>query len=113
MASADLSRVLQKQAKGSAGWAEKLFAVVLLGTMIAALGIRNILPADALTPVITTLLFALAAAAAGFALLWRRKQRRTMWLDIAGVLTFVGVAISILIEPDQLIRLFTHSDQPD
>jgi hypothetical protein len=29
-----------------------------------------------------------------------------MWFDIAGVLTFVGVGVSILIEPDQMVRLF-------
>jgi len=28
-------------------------------------------------------------------------------------LTFVGVAVSILIEPDQMVRLFILSDQPD
>ena len=36
-----------------------------------------------------------------------------MWFDIAGILTFVGVAFSILIEPDQMVRLFILSDQPD
>jgi hypothetical protein len=36
-----------------------------------------------------------------------------MWFDIAGVLTFVGVAVSILIESDQMVRLFILSDQPD
>ena len=38
---------------------------------------------------------------------------RAMWFDIAGILTFVGVAFSILIEPDQMVRLFMLSDQPD
>jgi hypothetical protein len=36
-----------------------------------------------------------------------------MWFDIAGLLTFVGVAVSVLIEPDQMIRLIILSDQPD
>jgi len=29
------------------------------------------------------------------------------------VLTFVGVAVSVLIEPDQMVRLFILSDQSD
>jgi hypothetical protein len=36
-----------------------------------------------------------------------------MWFDIAGMLTFVGVAVSVLIEPDQVVRLFIQSNQPD
>ena len=71
------------------------------------------LPTDALAPAIATLLFALGAATAGFALLLLRDRARTMWLDLAGLLTFVGIVVSILIEPDQMVRLFTLSDQPD
>jgi hypothetical protein len=36
-----------------------------------------------------------------------------MWFDLAGSLTFIGVVISALIEPDQMVRLFTLSDQPE
>jgi hypothetical protein len=57
--------------------------------------------------------FTLGAMTAGLALLCRRNQARTLWFDIAGILTFVGVAVSILIEPDQMVRLVTLSDQPD
>jgi len=73
----------------------------------------HVLPIDALTPALATVLFTLGAATAGFALLCRRNQARALWFDIAGVLTFVGVAVSILIEPDQMVRLFILSDQPD
>jgi hypothetical protein len=90
-----------------------LVAGVLLCALIATLGIRNAVPIDALAPMIATLLFVLAGAAAGVALLWRRHQARTTWFDIAGMLTFVGVAVSVLIEPDQMVRLFTSSDHPD
>src|SRR5712671_5993889 len=83
------------------------------GALTATLGLRLALPTDALAPVIATLLFALAAAAAGLAFLCRRNQIRTAWLDIAGSLTFVGVAVSILIEPDQMVRLLTLSEQSD
>jgi hypothetical protein len=113
MASADSSSVFRKQAQGSAGWGKRLIAGVLLCALIATLGIRNAVPIDALAPTIATLLFVLGGATAGVALLWRRNRVRTTWFDIAGMLTFVGVAVSLLIEPDQMIRLFTHSNQPD
>jgi hypothetical protein len=113
MASADRSRAFRKQAQGSAGWGERLVAGVLLFALIATLGIRNAVPIDALAPMIATLLFVLGGTAAGVALLWRRNQARVTWFDIAGMLTFVGVAVSVLIEPDQMVRLFADSDQPD
>jgi hypothetical protein len=113
MAFADHSQIVRKHGQGPTDRPKELFAGVLLGALITTLGMSNVLPTDALAPAITTLLFAFGAATAGFALLCRRNQARTMWRDIAGVLTFVGVAVSVLIEPDQMVRLFTLSDQPD
>jgi uncharacterized membrane protein HdeD (DUF308 family) len=113
MAFTDRSQIVRKRDRGSTHRAKELFAGILLGVLIAALGIRSVLPTDALVPAVVTLLFALGAATAGFALLCRRNQARTMWFDIAGILTFVGVAVSILIEPDQMVRLLMLSDQPD
>ena len=113
MAFADRSRAFRKQAQGSVDRGERLFAGVLLCALIATLAVRNALPIDALAPAIATLLFVLGGATAGVALLWRRNQARTMWLDVAGMLTFVGVAVSVLIEPDQMVRLFVQSNQPD
>jgi len=112
MAFTDRSQIVRKHGQGT-DRGKELFAGILLGTLIATLGMRNVLITDALAPAIATLLFALGAATAGFALLCRRNQTRAAWFDIAGVLTFVGVAVSILIEPDQMVRLFTLSDQPD
>src|SRR6266436_2291431 len=113
MAFADRSQIVRKQDQGSRHRAKELFAGILLGALIATLGMSYVVPGDALTPAIATLLFTLGAATAGVALLCRRKRARAMWFDIAGVLTFVGVAVSILIEPDQMVRLFILSDQPD
>ncbi len=66
-------------------------AGILLVALIATLGIRNLVPVDALAPAIVTLLFAVGATTAGFALLCRRDRFRTMWFDLAGSLTFIGV----------------------
>ena len=75
--------------------------------------IRNLVPADALAPAIVTLLFAVGAATAAAAWLCRAGRFRIMWFDLAGSLTFIGVVLSVLIEPDQMLRLFTLSDQPE
>lgn len=113
MTSTDRSQIVRKHGRGSADRTQELFGGILLAALITVVAMRNVLPADALAPVIATLLFALGAAAAGFALLCRRDRARTLWFDIAGALTFVGVAVSILIEPDQMVRLCALSDQPD
>ena len=81
--------------------------------LLATVAIRNVVPADALAPAIVTLLFAVGAVTAGVALLCRRDRFRIMWFDLAGSLTFIGVVISVLIEPDQMVRLFALSDQPE
>ncbi len=92
---------------------KELFAGILLVALIATVGIRNVVPTDLLAPAIVTLLFAVAAVAAGLALLCRRDRFRIMWFDLAGSLTFIGIVLSVLIEPDQMVRLFTLSDQPE
>ena len=86
---------------------------VTLAVLLATLAIRNLLPADALAPAVVTLLFAFGAVTAGAAWLCRSRRVRIMWLDLAGSLTFIGIAISVLIEPDQIAGLFTLSDQPE
>jgi uncharacterized membrane protein HdeD (DUF308 family) len=112
MAYADRNQIVRKRDHGSTDRAKELFAGVLLGALIATIATSDILPPGALAPAIATLLFVLGAATAALALLCGR-DRASMWFDIAGVLTFVGIAVSILIEPDQLVRLFALSDQPD
>jgi hypothetical protein len=92
---------------------KELIAGILLAVLFATLAVRNWVPADALAPAIVTLLFAAGAATAGAAWLCRARRFRVRWLDLAGSLTFIGVAISVLIEPDQMVGLFTLSDQPE
>lgn len=95
------------------GRSKELFAATLLMTLTATLALRDALSLDALAPAIATMLFGLAGATAGIALLCRRDGPRATWFDIAGVLTFVGVAITILIEPDQMVRLVAPPEQSD
>jgi hypothetical protein len=113
MAFLDRNQIIQASDRAPSARGKELFAGILIVALIAALGIRNVVPADALAPAIVTLLFAIAAVTAGFALLCRRDRLRIMWFDLAGSLTFIGVVLSVLIEPDQMIRLLTLSDQPE
>jgi hypothetical protein len=50
---------------------------------------------------------------AGATLVPRNPARRASWRDAAGVLTIIGVGVTLLIEPDQMVRLVTLSDQPE
>jgi hypothetical protein len=113
MAILDRSHLVRTSDQATGARGKELFAGILLVALIATLGIRKVVPADALAPAIVTLLFAVGAVAAGFALLCRRDRFRIMWLDLAGGLTFIGVVLSVLIEPDQMVRLFALSDQPE
>lgn len=90
-----------------------LIVGLLLAVMLATVVIRHWVPTEALAPAIVTLLFGTAAATAAAAWLCSAHPLRIRWLDLAGSLTFIGVAISVLIEPDQIAGLFSLSDQPE
>ena len=113
MAFTDRNRSVQASGQEGIDRAGELFAGILMGVLIATVGLRFVLPTEALAPAITTLLFVFGAATAAVALLCRRNQARVLWFDTAGYLTFIGVAVSILIEPDQVVRLLAFSEQPD
>ena len=113
MAFLDRSQIVETTPRPPAARGKELFAGILLVALIAALGIRNMVPSDALAPAVVTLLFAIGAVTAGIALICRRDRFRIMWFDLAGSLTFIGVVLSVLIEPDQFVRLFALSDQPE
>jgi hypothetical protein len=113
MAFLDRSQIDRIADRALAAPGKELVVGLLLAVLLAALAIRNLVPAEALAPAIVTLLFALAAATAVAAWLCRTHGFRILWLDLAGSLTFIGVAISVLIEPDQIAGVFTLSDQPE
>ena len=113
MAFLDRSQIVGTSDRAAPARGKELFAGILLVALISAVGIRNVVPADAMAPAIVTLLFAVAAMTAGLALLCQRDRFRIMWFDLAGSLTFIGVVLSVLIEPDQMVRLFALPDQPE
>jgi hypothetical protein len=113
MAFLDRSQIARTADRAPPAHGKELMAGILLAALLATLAIRNLVPADALAPAIVTLLFAAGAATAGAAWLCRTYRFRITWFDLAGSLTFIGVVISVLIEPDQLIRLCGVSDQTE
>jgi hypothetical protein len=113
MAILDRSQIVRIADRAPSAPGKALMAGVLLAAVLTTLAIRKLLPADALGPAIVTLLLAAGMATAGCAWLCQAGRLRIMWLDVAGSLTFVGVVISVLIEPDQLVRLCGVSDQPE
>ena len=113
MAFLDRTQIVRPVDRAPPAPGKELIIGILLAALLATLAIRNLMPADALAPAIVTLMFVFGAAAAGAAWLCRARRFRIMWLDLAGSLTFIGVAISVLIEPDQMVGLFTLSDQPE
>ena len=110
MAFTDRGQIARKQAQRSTDRTAELLVGMLLGTLISTIALRNLLPIDALAPVMATLLFVVGAATAGVALLLR-DPARTVWLNVAGLLTLIGIAVSILIDPDQIVRLLHSSNQ--
>lgn len=113
MAFADRNQIVRTDGHDSSARTRELMAGILLATVIVTPGIRQLVPAEAMVPAIVTLLFAGSAVTAGLALACRRDRLRTMCFDLAGGLTFIGIVLSVLIEPDQLVRLFSASDQPE
>ena len=113
MAFLERSQIVRTADRAPPANGKELMAGILLAVLLAALAIRHLVPADALAPAIVTLLFAVGAAMAGAAWLCRAARSRIMWLDLAGGLTFIGIVVSVLIEPDQMVRLLALSDQPE
>jgi hypothetical protein len=113
MAFLDRSQIVRTAERAPSAYGKELMAGLLLAVLLATLAIRNWVPADALAPAIVTLLFAAGAATAGAAHLCRTDRFRITWFDLAGSLIFIGVVISVLIEPDQLVRLCGVSDQTE
>ena len=79
-------------------------AAILLVVLVFALTSGTISP-DLVMPVVATTLFALAGVSAVLA--WQlggAATRLTYW-DVAGALTFIGIVLAALIDPEQMVRI--------
>jgi hypothetical protein len=87
-----------------------VFAGALAAVVVTAAVLGQSLSKDHVLPTVSTLLFVLAAAAALMA--WRRPIRgaRLSYLDVAGALTFIGICVAAVIEPEQMVRLVAGTD---
>ena len=85
---------------------QRVFAAAALAGFAAWVGSRAMLPADAVVPVVSTLILLLAATIGVIA--WRRGRMNpdnVTYADVAGALTLIGLCAAATIDPDQLIRL--------
>ena len=91
----------------SIGGPKLAFAAAMLaaGAALALSGPR--LPGDLVLPVLSMVFFALAASVALIAGLFARgdAQRAPSYWDVAGALTFIGICVAALVDPDQMVRL--------
>jgi drug/metabolite transporter (DMT)-like permease len=93
-------------------------AVVLGAACLATLAVTaaatRMLSPDAVLPAIATALLALSAVVALIA--WQRGSGQQSMLpsywDVAGLLTFVGICVAALIEPDAMAQLIETSNRP-
>jgi MYXO-CTERM domain-containing protein len=87
-----------------------VFSIVLLAAPLL-LASGHVLGEEATLPALSGSFFALAAVVALLA--WRRPRnpRHFTYWDVAGALTFIGIAISTAVEPEQMVRLVAGVDR--
>jgi hypothetical protein len=85
-----------------------------LATLAVTAAATRMLSPGALLPAIASALFCLSALVAVIA--WQRGsgQQRLLpsYWDVAGLLTFAGICVAALIEPDQMAQLIETSNRP-
>lgn len=97
------------------GTATKLLviAALVLTFVLTVLG-RAWLPQQWLAPMVATVLFAAALVAALCASRSRNHSAaRVGWLDMAGILTGIGIVLTLLVEPEdtmQFVQSMTRRD---
>ncbi len=92
----------------------KIAVVAALAALLGlTLALRALVPADAVTPAVVSLLFVAAAGIALIGISLRSRLNGTSCLNAAAVLVYAGVMVSIMIDPDQLLRLVVPAGQPE
>ncbi len=86
-----------------------MLAMTLGAAVLVGLIIKQTLPVDAVLPALVALSFA-AAGTIGLAGILNGRTLRLALLDVAGVLTFVGIFTAVAVEPDQMVRLMQISE---
>jgi tryptophan-rich sensory protein len=108
--SGDFSRPITREITGPA----IALGAACLGMLAVTAATTRMLPTEMLLPTIATALFCLSAVVAAIA--WQRgpSQQRVLpsYWDVAGLLTFVGICVAALIEPDAMAQLIETSNKP-
>jgi hypothetical protein len=82
-----------------------VFLAALAAAAAAGAGAAALLHWDYVYPLVSTLMFACAALIAIFG--WRRKAASSglNYVDVAGALVLIALAVAVLIDPQQLLRI--------
>ena len=108
------ARDLEQQSK----WSERGPHFAFIGAVILAFGALAVslrtLPQDFVTPAVVVLLFGLAAIVTVIARTSRRRVAAThlSYWDVAGALILIGICLSALVEPEQMLRLVEADNRP-
>ena len=104
-------RILRHGAARIAG-PPTVFAIAVLATFAVLAIAAATQPRDIVLPLLSTLLFVMAALVALLAWTHRRAfgQDQVTYWDVAGALTLIGICAAATIEPDQMVR-FLQSDR--
>jgi len=98
---------MRRATQAAVGGPHVLAAATLAGGLATFAVLLWLLPAPLVLPAISALL--LAAACAIVLIAWRRPrphQSLLSYWDLAGAVTFIGIAAALLSEPDQALPLF-------
>lgn len=108
----DLSR--RAGVAGGIGPQTALVAAVLVAVAGFAT-LRPVMPNGTLIPFLATLCFLMACLALHFALREDANARsaRLTYGDVSGLLTFAGICIATLIEPEALVRWVSADNRTD
>jgi hypothetical protein len=89
------------------------FAVSMFALFVVLIGATQLLARDLVLSLAATALFLLAFTIALTA--WHRRPRadndRVTYWDVAGALTFIGICVAALIDPEQLVRVIGTTQQ--
>jgi mannose/fructose/N-acetylgalactosamine-specific phosphotransferase system component IIC len=94
-------------------------AALIAAGLVAVAGfaaLQPIMPSETLIPFLATLFFLMACLTLHFALREEAGSRSsaplTYW-DVSGLLTFAGICVATLIEPEGLVRLVTADNRSE
>jgi hypothetical protein len=107
-----------RQTAAAGSWSGAATKLLLIAALVLTLALavfgRMWLPQQWLAPMVATVLFAAALVAALCSSRSRnRSNTRVGWLDMAGILTGIGIVLSLLVEPEDTVQFVQNMTRRD